>query len=157
MPLAQISRGILGDLSVTSMVLLGYFMISPTTPRDKSNQMLILALIVGMLFYPAALGLGMTDPYQWGYLNAYRGAVTPALFLVALGAITLLALRLNNDLILFCIAAATSAFLLGAMESRNIWDYLIDPMLVIFAMIRTGIITIKQLVGRHRAQPDIHH
>ncbi len=151
MPPAQITRGIFGDMSITTIVMLGYFLIFPTTSREKSRQLFILLLIIGAMFYPAALGLGMTDPYQWGYLNAYRGIEAPVLFLATLLAIMLIALRLNNDLILLCIAMATCAFLIGAMESKNIWDYLIDPLIVTFGLFRIGIELTKQIVGRIRA------
>ncbi len=157
MPLAQITRGVFGDMSITTIVMLGYFLIFPTTSREKSNQLFILIVVVGILFYPAALGLGMTDPYQWGYLNAYRGIAAPMLFLTALAAIMLIALRLNNDLILLCIASATMAFLIGAMESRNIWDYLIDPLIVIFGLFRIGIESVKLLIWKKREQSNINH
>jgi hypothetical protein len=148
MPVAQVTRGIFGDMSITSLILLGYFFISPTSSRDKSRQLFILVIITGLLFYPAALGLGMLDPYQWGYLNSYRGIASPMLFLAALVGVMLIAARLNNDLILLCIAAATGAFLIGAMESKNIWDYLIDPMIVTFGLFRIGIELTKQLFGK---------
>ncbi len=157
MPLTQITRGIFGDISITTLVMLGYFLIFPNTSREKSRQLFILVIIIGVLFYPAALGLGMTDPYQWGYLNTYRGITTPVLFLAVLTAITLIALRLNNDLILLCIAMAAGSFLIGALESRNIWDYLIDPLILTFALLRIGIQTIKHLLGINRAQSDIHN
>lgn len=148
MPVTQVTRGIFGDMSITSLILLGYFFIFPTTSRDKSKQLFILVVSTGLLFYPAALGLGMLDPYQWGYLNSYRGITSPMLFLAALVGVMLVAVRLQNDLILLCIAAATGAFLIGAMESKNIWDYLIDPMIVTFGLFRIGIELTKQLIGK---------
>ena len=151
MPVAQVTRGVFGDMSITTIVLLGYFLIFPTSSRDKSKQLFMLLLISGILFYPAAFGLGMTDPYQWGYLNTYRGIATPMLFLATLIALMLIAVRLNNELILLCIAMATGAFLIGAMESKNIWDYLIDPLVVTFGLFRIGIPLTKQLFGKIRA------
>jgi hypothetical protein len=151
MPVAQVTRGIFGDLSITNTVLLGYFLIFPATPRNNSRQLFVLIIIVGLLFYPAALGLGMTDPYQWGYLNSYRGIVPSMLFLAALVVVALIAVRLKNDLILLCLAAATGAFLIGAMESKNLWDYLIDPMIVTFGLFRIGIELTKKLFGKFRA------
>ncbi len=154
-PLTQVTRGVFGDMSITTMVMLGYFLIFPTTSRGKSRQLFILVIAISLIFYPAALGLGMTDPYQWGYFNAYRGITSPMLFLATLVVIMLIALRLNNDLILLCIALATGAFLIGAMESRNIWDYLIDPLIVTFGLFRIGIDTVKQHVGKNRARNNI--
>jgi hypothetical protein len=150
-PIAQVTRGIFGDMSITTLILMSYFFIFPTTSRDKSKQLFILVVITGLLFYPTALGLGMTDPYQWGYLNSYRGIGSPMLFLGALIVVILIAARLKNDLILLCIAMATGAFVFGAMESKNIWDYLIDPMIVTFGLFRIGIDLTKQLIGQYRA------
>lgn len=150
MPVAQVTRGIFGDMSITSLILLGYFFIFPEISRDKSRQLFILVVTAGLLFYPAALGLGMLDPYQWGYLNNYRGTFPSMLFLAALLAITAIAARLNNALILLCIAAATGAFLIGALESRNIWDYLIDPLIFIFGIFRIGIESTKQFIEKIR-------
>jgi hypothetical protein len=149
--ITQITRGVFGDLSITTMVVLMYFLLFPTTPRGKSKQLFILLIITGLLFYPASLGLGMTDPYQWGYLNSYRGITSPMLFLASLIVVMLIAVRLNNDLILWCLAVATGAFLIGAMESENIWDYLIDPLIVIFGLFRISIELLKQLYGKIRA------
>lgn len=148
---AQITRGVFGDLSITTMVLLGYFLIFPATSRTKSNQLFILVVMTGILFYPTALGLGMTDPYQWGFLNTYHGITTPLLFLAALVAIMLVAMRLHNDLILACIVLAMGACMIGALESKNMWDYLIDPLLLSFGLFRIGIQLTKQLVGRDHA------
>jgi hypothetical protein len=156
MPVVQVTRGIFGDLSITTIVLLGYFFIFPTTPRNSSRQLIYLIITTGLLFYPAALGLGMIDPYQWGYLNSYRGIVSPMLFLAALAAVASIAVRLKNELMLWCIVLATGAFLLGAMQSKNIWDYLIDPLIVIFGLFRIGIEFIKQLFVKKRAYRDIH-
>jgi hypothetical protein len=151
LPITQITRGVFGDFSITTLIVLIYFFIFPTTSRTKTKQLFILIILTGLLFYPAALGLGMTDPYQWGYLNGYRGITQPMLFLAAIFVVMLIAVRLKNDLILWCIAAATAAFLGRAMESANIWDYLIDPMIVTFALFRIGIELIKQLYGKIRA------
>jgi hypothetical protein len=72
------------------------------------------------------------------------------LFLAALLAITVIAARLKNALILLCIAVATGAFLIEALESRNIWDYLIDPLTFIFGIFRIGIESTKQFIEKIR-------
>jgi hypothetical protein len=42
--------------------------------------------------------------------------------------------RLN--LIVLVVIAAALAYLGGAYESRNLWDYLIDPLVSVYALIR---------------------
>ncbi|MCP4126499.1 MAG: hypothetical protein GY753_05490 [Gammaproteobacteria bacterium] len=152
---AQFSRGLFGDLSIISILLLGRFLLLPQTSRTESRQLFILFCIIGTLFYPAALGLGMTDPYQWGYLNSYRGIEIPMLFLSGLILLMIIAGQMENTLILLCILTALGAFALEAMESRNIWDYLIDPMLFIYGLISLSIYLIKLIVEKYRARKYI--
>ncbi len=152
---AQFSRGIFGDLSIVSILLLGRFLLLPQASRIESRQLFILFCIIGTLFYPAALGLGMTDPYQWGYLNSYRGIEIPMLFLGGLILLMIIAGQMENTLIMLCILTALGAFALEAMESRNIWDYLIDPMLFIYGLISLGIYLIKLIVEKYRARKYI--
>lgn len=151
----QFTRGVLGDLSITSMVLLVRFLIMPQAPLQESRQLFILVCIGGVMFYPAALGLGMTDPYQWGYLNSYRGVEIPLLFLGGLTVLMIIARRMENSLILLCIVAALGAFLLEVMESRNIWDYLIDPMIVIYGLVSLSLYFTKIILGKQRARKHI--
>lgn len=152
---AQFTRGLFGDLSITSTLLLGHFLILPQAARVESRQLFILVCITGILFYPVALGLGMTDPYQWGYLNSYRGIEIPILFLGGLIVIMIIAGRMENSLIMLCITVALGAFMLEAMESRNIWDYLIDPMIFIYGLASLGICLTKQILGKHCARKHI--
>jgi hypothetical protein len=145
---AHITRGIFGDLSVTSLILLLRFIILPQASTEKSRELFFLVVIAGIMFYPAALGLGMLDPYQWGYLNSYRGVEVPIVFLSILVGLLLIAVAKNNTLITLCITMALAAFTLQALESRNIWDYLIDPLVVTFGLVSLGIHYIKQISGK---------
>jgi len=38
--------------------------------------------------------------------------------------------------IVFVVIAAALAYLAGAYESRNLWDYLIDPLVSVYALVR---------------------
>jgi hypothetical protein len=151
LPAAQVTRGIFGDLSITSLVLLVRFILLPQAPRAHTRELFILVVIAGLLFYPAALGLGMLDPYQWGYLNTYRGIAAPMILLSAIVGILLLAVARNNTVIMLCITGALAAFTLGIMESRNIWDYLIDPLVVTYGLTSLGIHSVKHILGKLRA------
>lgn len=152
---AQVTRGIFGDLSITSIILLGYFLILPMTSREVSRQLFALVVIAGVMFYPAALGLGMIDPYQWGYLNTYRGIEVPMIFLASLVALLLAAGAMKNSLIMLCITMALGAYMLGTMESRNIWDYLIDPLVFIYGLVSITIHLIQRITGKSSAKKHI--
>ena len=79
-------------------------------------------LLIAMtaLLYPFALGLTMFDRYGLGYSNPWLLAV---LLIISL----FLWLRKFYFLALI-ITAAVVAWSLQLLESRNLWDYLIDPL-----------------------------
>ncbi len=140
---AQFSRGLFGDLSIVTILLLARFILLPQASKVDSRQLFTMLCITGTLFYPAALGLGMTDPYQWGYLNSYRGIEQPLLFLAGIITMMIIAGRMENNLIMLCISMALLGFMLKTMESRNIWDYLIDPIVFIYGLASLGIYLTK--------------
>jgi len=149
---AQFTLGLFSNVSITSTILLARFLFLPQASRLESRQLFILVILTGVLFYPAALGLGMTDPYQWGYLNSYRGIESPILFLACLMLLLIVAGRLQNQLIMLCITLALAGFMLRAQESNNLWDYLIDPLLFIYSLASLGIYLTKQFFGNNRAK-----
>ncbi len=153
---AQFNRGLFGDMSIIGTLLLGRFLLLPQASQVESRQLFILLCIIGILFYPAALGLGMIDPYQWGYLNSYRGIEIPLLFLGGLILLMIIAGHMENTLIMLCITMVLAGFMLEVMESRNIWDYLIDPMIFIYGLFSLGIYLIKRTWEKHSARKHIY-
>ena len=65
LPLSAYVRGVTGDLSIVSMLLL-WGSILPFAKKTPLGFKVPIALIA-ILFYPLALGFGMFDPYAWGY------------------------------------------------------------------------------------------
>ena len=66
LPLAAYVRGIVGDLSVITLVLLWSSFILNERLALPLQVKLSLACIA-VIFYPLALGFTMFDPYAWGY------------------------------------------------------------------------------------------
>jgi hypothetical protein len=64
LPLSAYVRGVTGDLSIVTMLLL-WASILPNAKRVPLPFMVALILLA-IPFYPMALGLGMIDPYAWG-------------------------------------------------------------------------------------------
>ena len=95
--------------------------------RDRQALCWLLALAAAFL-YPFALGWTRFDPYALGY-----GSIG---FLTALLAITLAAWWARLHVIVLVVIAAALAYLVGAYESRNLWDYLIDPLASVYALVR---------------------
>ncbi len=133
LPVAAYVRGVTGDLSMSTLVLAGAACLAQLTGRTPIGQRDLRALcwlwvLAAVLLYPFALGWTPFDPYSLGY-----GSIE---FLTALLLITLAAWWARLYLIVFIVIAAALAYLAGAYESRNLWDYLIDPLVSVYALVR---------------------
>jgi len=125
-------RGVTGDPSISTLVLAGAASIAQLTGRRPVGQRDLRALVwlvagAAVFLYPFALGLTPFDPYALGYGSV--GLVT-ALLLV-----TLVAWYARLNLVVLVVIAAALAYLEGAYESRNLWDYLIDPLVSMYALV----------------------
>lgn len=123
-------RTYIGDLSVASLVLLGWatlsrFDLAPASARDRLAS---LALFAGLavLLYPAALGLSYADPYQLGF--------EPRPMLLVLGLLCAVLIVQRSWLGALALVLATLAFTLRLGASENYWDYLIDPYLALYSL-----------------------
>lgn len=130
MPIAAYVRGITGDLSITTLVLLGCALSRPwcncAAGTTQRQALLLLIALLALALYPMALGLGAFDPYRLGYGDP---RLIAALLLIAL-----LAWLRRFNLIALCIALAVLAWAAGWYESNNLWDYLLDPFVSIYAL-----------------------
>jgi hypothetical protein len=129
--LAGVVRGITGDLSLPTLLLLGLAVVRIVTGRalvEAEDRRLALQAIalMAVLFYPLALGFTAFDPYRLGYANLWFMAI---LFALALWS----GLRYST-LFALCIAVAVAAWCVAWYESPNLWDYLLDPWLAIYAL-----------------------
>ncbi len=151
MPLAAYVRGITGDLSITTLVLLWCALLKPWCSVPTGNNrftLLILIAFAALTLYPMALGIGAYDPYRLGYGDP--------LFIAALLLLALLAWFWKFSMIALCVAFATLAWAVGWYESDNLWDYLLDPFVSIYALAVITIHTVKSLLQRgrsHQSQP----
>jgi hypothetical protein len=131
---AQWLRSVVGDLSVlTLLVFLNILMqrLFNFSLLGASSRKLLLVgvVIIGVVFYPLALGLTAYDPYQLGY--------SPILLSVLLISTSLLAwLRSHRDLAVILLLPLI-AYNLHLLESTNLWEYLLDPVLLIYALVQT--------------------
>lgn len=128
-------RGLFNDLSITTLVLLVYYFIQPDADRNQTHPLFFLIAITGLFFYPAALGLGPVDPYSWGFINKDHGLLPPLVFFVLLGGLMCFALIKNHTVLLLSLVLSTLAYQSGLLESRNLWDYLLDPLVFIYALV----------------------
>jgi hypothetical protein len=124
-------RGQFGDLSVSSMALLALAALSFPLGRDllgeRARKALYPAAALAALFlYPFALGFTYFDPYGAGY-GSY-------VMLGALAVLTLAAWFARQHALVALLVLALAAQLAGVLESGNLWDYLLDPLLAVYAM-----------------------
>jgi len=140
LPLAAYVRGATGDLSIVTTLLLW----STLLPNNKSAPFafkLSIAIIV-LTFYPFALGLGMIDPYVWGY-----GSIT---FLITVLVFAVIYGLSNWSKGVWIIGLAIIAWTVHWHESANLWDYLLDPFLGIWAIF--GIFSVVLRRRREKAR-----
>ncbi len=124
LPLSAYVRGVTGDLSIVTMLLLWGVML-PSAKKTPLGFKAPIALIA-IIFYPLALGFGMWDPYAWGY-GSISLLISAIVFAMLCG---LAGWTKGVWLFSFAIIAWSAHW----HESANLWDYLLDPFLAIWAL-----------------------
>jgi len=125
LPLAAYVRGVTGDLSIVTLLMLWTSALLSARPTPILFKFVI--VLLALSFYPFALGLGMIDPYAWGY-----GSIA---FFIGVLTFALVCGLLNWVKGVWIIAIAIIAWAAHWHESANLWDYLLDPFLVIWALL----------------------
>ncbi|BDT75486.1 hypothetical protein [Polynucleobacter sp. KF022] len=125
LPLVAYVRGVTGDLSIVLTLLLWSSLLPSSKPTPIAFKFAIAIIAIG--FYPFALGLGMLDPYAWGY-----GSMA---FLLAVLVFAVVCALANCTKGVWIIAIAIIAWAAHWHESTNLWDYLLDPFLAIWALV----------------------
>ncbi|WP_374980607.1 hypothetical protein PSGK_04040 [Pseudomonas solani] len=128
MPLALFIRSFTDDLSLASLVLLGWLAaqrlgLAPLDDRGRGKALLLFAALA-LALYPAPLGLSYVDPYRLGF--------EPRPLLLASGLAALALLYRRNPLGVAMLVLPTLGFTLDLKASGNYWDYLIDPLLGLY-------------------------
>ena len=124
LPLAAYVRGVMGDLSIVSLLLLW----SSVLPSAKKTPLAfkVSIAIVAVVFYPLALGFGMLDPYAWGY-----GSIGLLIAAILIAIVCGLAGWIKG---VWVLSFAIIAWAAHWHESGNLWDYLLDPFLALWAI-----------------------
>lgn len=125
LPLSAYVRGVTGELSIVTMLLL-WSSVLPFAKKTPLGFKVAVALIA-IAFYPLALGLGMLDPYAWGY-GSIGLLIATIFFAMACG---LAGWTKGVWILSFAIIAWAAHW----HESANLWDYLLDPFLAIWALL----------------------
>ncbi|MEJ2586483.1 MAG: hypothetical protein P8165_02665 [Deltaproteobacteria bacterium] len=98
----------------------------PVRPMDEAARHACarLTVLAGIGLYPLALGISRFDPYGagWGFSWLF--------ILVLLSTLILLIMKNRFGVVLLF---TILAYNLNVLESSNFWDYLVDPVLFIWA------------------------
>ncbi len=131
--LIEFSRGLLTDLSLASVLMLGTYLLSilkVKRPVNDSSFNLVI-LILAILLYPASLGMGMFDPYAMGFAShAYYNY-----FVLGVAAIGILAAYVGYKQLAVWLTLSCIAHGLHIYESNNLWNYLLDPFAAIAGLV----------------------
>jgi hypothetical protein len=133
LPLLAYAYSVTAPLGAATLVMLAIGALDAAAPsagigsRSRIAFLAATVLVVAVLFYPPDLGLGRFDPYQIGY----AGWLLPAGLLAYL----VLAVLMRSLAAVVWLAVASVLFLARAYETRNLVDYLIDPIAVPVAVV----------------------
>jgi hypothetical protein len=142
LPLAGYVRGVTGDLSIVTLLLLWSSLIPKGKAAPIGFKFAIGLIAIG--FYPMALGLGMIDPYAWGYGSI--GLLIAVLFFAAICGL------IGWTKGVWILALAVISWSGHWHESRNLWDYVIDPFLAFWALFGSFYYLYRQ--HREKAQSE---
>jgi len=140
-----------GQLSLTSLALLA----GVTTTRlwgvglltrHETEALLAGLASLAVVFYPLALGLTRLDPYALGFGDWPMP--------LAVCVIALLAWVSGRWRLALLLLGAIWAFQLGLGESDNLWDYLLDAWLGLYAVLWSVFVGLRRrLAGRPTPRP----
>ncbi|MBB4866312.1 hypothetical protein HNP46_005217 [Pseudomonas nitritireducens] len=131
LPLAILVRSFTHDLSSSLLVLLAGLTLARLgavqVRADHLRDLLLAFAVLTLVLYPASLGLSYLDPYRWGY--------EPTWLLLAMAVLTFAFLLRGNGLGAAMLLIATLAYALRGEGPGNYWNYLIDPLLALYAWV----------------------
>lgn len=132
LPLVGYVRGVSSDPSITLIVLSSISLWqrlsgSSCTSRREISMVYVCVAAAALVLYPLALGAGDWDAYRpgWGSVDMWAALLLMAGF-SSLGKLTLLPVL---------IALGLLSWTAGILESTNLWDYLVDPWICLFALV----------------------
>ena len=130
LPVHAYVRGAVGDLSITTLFLLSWKLSEQLfclniLPSDARAGMWWIVALAGLLFYPFAMGLSPFDPYRLGY----GSWILPGTLLV----VTIGFWLVGRWVEVLFIPWVLLSYRFQLLESTNLWDYLLDPLVVLAA------------------------
>ena len=126
-PLFTIIKGVLGNISITTMCIFAMILIRYLTHRKLDilniidNKIMIIFFLFGVLLYSSTLGFLSCDIYSLGFIpNIYTLIIFAMIFFIILQ---------KNTPIAFYLLLGYISFYFKFLPTTNLWDYLFDPIL----------------------------
>jgi hypothetical protein len=152
--LAGFLRGITGDLSIPSLLLLITALFTglrrSTTGATNGfwkgrerDTLLVFLNVLSLCLYPFALGIGRLDPYRLGFASV--------VLIIGMALVSLWGLYRHLVLLPLSITLAVLAWSQGWYESTNLWDYLIDVPLAIYSIGAVSLLLLNKIARGKRA------
>jgi len=146
----EFSRGLLGDLSFASLLMLGSYLLTimKTNRASNAGSFNCLVIIMAVVLYPTSLGYSHFDMYSIGFASDsfYNYLVT------VIAGVGIIAWYVGYAQIAIWLTLSVLAHGLGLFESNNLWNYLLDPLVVIACLvsviIKASKLTLKKLKSR---------
>ncbi len=160
---AELLRGVTGDIAVTTFLMCVVALTRCLSRRGNPNAQAAVripwlfaffggtltglfagVLAVGCVFYPMTVGFSLIDPYAWGYSPHWM--LLGCLLMTV--AFEFAGQRTAANLIL----VPVGAYALRLMESTNLWDYLLDPILFLACFVGCIVKAVVRLPSSRRAR-----
>jgi len=143
-------RGAVASPAVTTLVVLAALLIARCRGVSlfacgERVQIAALGALAGLLFYPPALGVGPLDPYAWGYGSAGLP--------LAAGMLAMVCGAAGRWVFAAALTAGLVAWRLRLLDSPNLWDYLIDPLLAIGGLLALVVYVVRRKSAKRAGYP----
>ena len=124
-------KGVFANLSLTTVLLLTIWPLLRVNNISLNGPdftwLCAVVLALAFTLYPMALGAGPYDSYTLGY--------QPSALLTLVAAMGVLAVQKKYWVSAATVVVVLFGYWLRVLPSQNFWDYLLDPLLVIFTVI----------------------
>ena len=129
----EFSRGLLGDLSVPSILLLATYLLNIMKVKRAPNgtSFNVLVILMAVVLYPTSMGYSHFDMYSLGFASDDYYAY----LVLTVASLGILSWYSGYAQIGLWLTLAVVAHGLQLFESNNLWNYLIDPLIVIACLI----------------------
>jgi len=146
----EFSRGLLGDLSFASILMLAAYLLTIMKVDRTSNASSFngLVILMAVVLYPTSLGFGQFDMYSIGFASSgyYNYLVT------AIAGLGIIAWYLGYAQIAIWLTLSVLAHGLNLFESNNLWNYLLDPLVVIACLVSVIIKASKLVLKKSKSR-----